>query len=146
MSLEIAITENTAALRDLIAALALQSPGAIAYAQQKALVLEPPEDAPAPEEKPKRRKAAPAAAPAVEAPAPAPTPPPEEPAAPAITFDDLKTAFLSLLISSKGRDAGVALLRDFGVGEGGKLSDIPADQWGRVMVEIHLRSLPEARS
>ncbi|MEY4402315.1 MAG: hypothetical protein RIR91_350 [Verrucomicrobiota bacterium] len=148
MTLEAAIAENTVAIRDLIAALSLRSPGAIAYAEQKAIVLEPP---PAPEAvevatppKAKRQRAEkPAeptpvvAEPTPVAPPPAPEPPPPPPPR-TVTYDEIKVPFLTQLVARKGRDAGAALLREFGVPDGGKLSDIPQEKWAAVVEAIAL--------
>ncbi len=149
MSIESMLAENTAAIRELIAAInatqtALQSPGARAYAEAKALVLEPAEPAPAvePEKKAKRSR--------VEKPTPAvtdPTPPVTEPAPELelvpepvveVTYEDIRVPFLTQLVARKGRDAGAALLLEFGVREGGKLSDIPKDRWPAVLAAIAL--------
>lgn len=150
MSLEAALIENTNALRELIAALSLRSPGAVAYAEAKAKVLEPVE-APAPAnygevvrnlsqpgpvavEKPKAKRAEkPAPEPVVEAPVAV------EPAAPALSYDDIKIPFLTQLVAKKGREAGAALLREFNVPDGGKLSDIPQAQWPAVLEAINVR-------
>ena len=136
------LAENTAAIRELIAAInatqtALQSPGARAYAQAKALVLEPEEPVaePEPEKKPKRQRA--------EKPAPATEPPPE-PEAPAVevTYEQIRQPFLTQLVAKKGRDAGAALLREFGVPDGGKLSDIPQARWPEVLTAINAQVFP----
>lgn len=161
MSIESMLAENTAAIRELIAAInatqtALQSPGARAYAEAKALVLEPAEPAPAvePEKKPKRSRVE-KSTPAVTEPTPVnllpdfdrPVPDGHTPtsyirAEPEpvveVTYDDIKVPFLTQLVAKKGRDAGAALLREFGVQDGGKLSDIPKDRWAAVLASIAL--------
>lgn len=128
MSLEIALAENTAAIRELIAAMSLRSPGAIAYAEQKAKVLEPAEPV---LEKPKAKRAE-KAAPVVEVP-----PPVAE--APALTYEDIRGPFLTQLVAKKGREEGAALLAEFGVPAGGKLSDIPQARWAEVLAAIKAR-------
>lgn len=130
MTLETALAENTAAIRELIAALSLRSPGAIAYAEQKAIVLEPPAAEPV-VEKPKAKRA--------EKPAPEPAP---APAAPAVTYEEIRGPFLTQLVAKKGREAGAELLREFGVADGGKLSDIPQARWGEVLEAINARVFP----
>lgn len=147
MSLEAAIAENTAAIRQLIAALAnqplpLEAVGALAYAQAKAINVEPPIAEPVQEVKPagKPRAAKPVATP----PASLPTVEaiPAEAASsevPALTYDDIKVPFLTQLVAKKGRDAGAQLLREFGVADGGKLSDIPAERWSEVLEAIASR-------
>lgn len=131
MSLEVAIAENTAALRALLAH--LQTGATITAALP---VAEPVEV-----QAPKARKAKPAA-PVVE-PTPAPEPvkveEPAAPAAPALTYDDIRIPFLTKLVAAHGRDAGVALLRDFGIAEGGKLTDVPQDKWPAVLEAINAR-------
>lgn len=136
MSLEVAIAENTAALRALLAHL---QTGPIAALPAPAAE---PAESPAPKAR-KARKAKPA--PVVEAaPAPAPEPvkveEPAKPAAPALTYDDVRIPFLTQLVARHGRDAGVALLRDFGVPEGGKLTDVPQEKWADVLAAINARS------
>lgn len=159
MSIESMLAENTAAIRELIAAInatqtALQSPGARAYAEAKALVLEPAE----PEKKAKRSRVE-KPTPAVTEPTPVnllpdfdrpvpdghtPTsyiraePTPEPAPVVEVTYDDIKVPFLTQLVAKKGRDAGAALLREFGVQDGGKLSDIPKDRWAAVLASIAL--------
>lgn len=129
MSLEVAITENTAAIRELIAAMSLRSPGAIAYAEAKAKVLEPVEPV---LEKPKAKRAE-KAAPAVEV-------TPEPPAPAALTYEDIRGPFLTQLVAKKGREEGAALLAEFGVPAGGKLSDIPEARWAEVLAAINARA------
>lgn len=137
MSIESLLAENTAAIRELIAAInasqtALQSPGARAYAQAKAIVLEPEEPvaepAPEPEKKAKRQRA--------EKPAPEPEPAVE------VTYEQIRQPFLTQLVAKKGRDAGAALLREFGVPDGGKLSDIPQARWREVLTAINAQVFP----
>ncbi len=133
MSLEVAITENTAAIRELIAAMSLRSPGAIAYAEAKAKVLEPAEPTPEPVlEKPKAKRAE-KAAPVAEV-------TPEPPAPSALTYEDIRGPFLTQLVAKKGREEGAALLAEFGVPAGGKLSDIPEARWSDVLAAINARA------
>ena len=129
MSLEDAIAANTAAIRDLIAALAAKP------VAEKAAAGEGENSAPPPAaEKPKRAKAEkPAPESVVEAPAAV------EPPAPAITYEDIRVPFLTNLVAKHGRDAGAALLEEFGVGAGGKLSEIPEARWVEVLASINAR-------
>lgn len=134
MSLEIALNENTLAIRQLIAALcavsALQPMPAPIAAQAQL------EEAPAPA-KAKRARAKAAPAPPAEEPVPLDTAPAT--VGPVLTYDDVKGPFLTDLVAKHGRAAGAQLLRDFGVPEGGKLSDIPADRWADVLAAIRER-------
>lgn len=109
MSLEQAIHENTAAIRDLIAAISKGVP--VTPAQVQAVVQEA-----APETKPAKKSAPPAAEPAAAQSTP-------EPAAPAveveascseITLADITTVVLALGKAGK-RDALVKLLGEYGV-------------------------------
>jgi hypothetical protein len=115
VSLEATIADNTAALRDLIAALAAQpvheAQTALQYFQAKAIYAEPPLDN---------------------------TPPS---LAPVVTYDELKSAFLNQLVLKHGRDAGAQLLSNFGVAAGGKLSDIDASRWDEVAEAIKALSV-----
>lgn len=117
MSLEDAIAANTAAIRDLIAALANRpaEPAAVA-------------------EKPKRARVGQIAP----EPTPDPAPAAVEPA-PALTYDAIRVPFLTQLVAKQGREAGAALLKQFGVADGGKLSDIPEAQWPAVLEAINAR-------
>jgi hypothetical protein len=109
MSLETALADNTAALRELHALLA----------RLNAAPAELP-DAP----KPQARSAAPTApsSPTAEV-APAAAPETSEPAAPA-TYDDVKRAIIEVS-KAKGRDAAVALLAEFGAAKGPDLQPTP---------------------
>lgn len=136
MSLELAIAENTAALRALLA-----------HLQSGAVAAPPAPVSEAPVAKARKAKPAPVVeappAPVVEA-APAPEPvkveEPAAPPAPALTYDDVKIVFLTQLVARHGRDAGVALLKEFGVPEGGKLTDVPPEKWPDVVAAINARS------
>jgi hypothetical protein len=111
MSLETALADNTAALRELHALLARVSIPAAAEA--------PPA--------PKSRSAAPTAptaptsptAEAAPAVAPATTAAASEP-----TYDDVKRAIIAVS-AKKGRDAAVALLAEFGAAKGPDLQGTP---------------------
>ena len=132
MSLEESIQENTAAIRQLIAALANQplplvAQDALAYAQEKAIEVEPPQEATPAK---RTRQAKPVAVPA--------DPLPTEPATTLLPYDAIKVPFLTKLIAKKGREAGAALLAEFGV-VGGKLSDIPQERWVDVLESIEAR-------
>ena len=138
MSLEATIAENTAAIRQLIAALAnqplpLQATGALAYAQAKAVEVEPvAEVAPA-----KKPVGSPPATPSPTKPVADSTAATASPSEPQLTYDDIKVPFLTKLVAQKGREAGAALLRHFGVPDGGKLSDIPSPRWAEVLKSIN---------
>jgi hypothetical protein len=108
MSIELALADNTAALRELAALLARVSVPAAAEA--------PPA--------PKSRSAAPTAptSPTAEvepAAAPATTVAASEP-----TYDDIKRAIIAVS-AKKGRDAAVALLAEFGAAKGPDLQGTP---------------------
>lgn len=120
MTLEAAIQENTSAIRELIAAISKGIP--TTTAQVAAVVAEAPQ-ASAPTKEPeapaKPEPAAPAASQATSAPAPAAS-------APAPSYEDVKHAIVKLS-GSKGRDAVVTLLKDFGAGKG---PDLKPEQFG----------------
>lgn len=116
MSLEEAIAANTAAIRDLIAALGSRP--------AKAAVAEKPKQV-------RGEKSAPEAEAAPEAPVVQAEP------ATVLTYDDIRVPFLTHLVAKKGRDAGAALLKQFGVAEGGKLSDVPEARWAEVLAAIN---------
>lgn len=132
MSLEIAIQENTNALRDLIVAI---SKGIPTTAAQVAEVVA---QAPA-EKKPAAAKEAAPSSGGTNASAASAAPSDTGASAPAkaLVYDDIKKPFLSL-VNAKGRDAGAALLLQFGVDAtaGGKLTAIPADQYADVLAAI----------
>lgn len=115
MSIEQAIADNTAALRDLIAVLSKQSAVAtVAPKQEKA------------KPEPKVEKAP--EAPKVEAPAPQDAPPADAP----IDFEAVKGPFLELC-KVRGADAGRNLLSGFGVA---KLSEIKPAEYGAALSAI----------
>lgn len=103
MSLEQAIQENTAAIRELIAALGKGAPSQAAAPVETATVEEPKVEKPAKEKKQQ---------------APAATPESKEEAAPAadeqapVSYDDCAQA-VTKLAKTKGRPAAVALLGQF---------------------------------
>ena len=106
MSLEQAIQENTAAIRELIAALGAGATSQAAAPEETATVDEPQTDAKPAKEK---KQSAPAA-----------TPEPKEEAAPAadepapVSYDDCAQSVIKLS-KSKGRPTAVALLGQFGL-------------------------------
>jgi len=113
MSIETALAENTAALRELHALLARISV--------------PATEGPAPAPKTQARSAAPTAptpptVAAEPAAAPATKAEPSEPAA--LTYDDVKRAIIEVS-KAKGRDAAVALLAEFGATKGPDLQATP---------------------
>lgn len=144
MSLEESIQANTAALRALIATLATQQLPLPAPVPAPAV-------APAAEKPPAKKRATPATTPAAAATptASSPTASAEpaqafpfdrtEPATILMPYEAIKVPFLTKLVPQLGRDAAAELLRDFGVPEGGKLSDIPAEKWPLVLEEIEAR-------
>ena len=105
MSLEQAIQENTAAIRELIAALGKGAPSQAAAPTETATVEEPKVEKPAKEKK-------------QQAPAAAAMPESKEEAAPAadepapVSYDDCAQA-VTKLAKTKGRPAAVALLGQF---------------------------------
>lgn len=128
--LEIAIQENTAALRELLAALKAGVPTTPAVAQEvKAQEVVKESKKSAPVEKP------------ASSPSGATPPTVVDTAAPAaeVDYEAIKRPFLAL-VNTKGRDAAAALLAQFGVdaGKGGKLSDIPADKYADVLAAIEV--------
>ena len=133
MSLEIAIQENTAALRDLIKAI---SNGIPTTAQQVAAVVEEAAEvkAEAPAKTEKKAKAEKAKTPKVEQ---AATPEPKEEAAPAAddepdaTYQDAAAA-ITALSKTKGRDAAVALLKKFGAS---KLPEVKPEDFAAIVAE-----------
>lgn len=123
MSLELAIQENTAAIRELIAALTVSS------AAQVTLLAEATAPAkPAPAKKAVKAEPAPAPAPEIKAEEPvAPAPAPA--AEPAIPYSNVATA-VTELAKTKGRQAAVDLLTSFGVA---KATELKAEQYGAVI-------------
>lgn len=117
MSLEVAINENTQAIRELIAALAK---GQTPTAAQVQAVREEVTQA----EKPKA-KAEPKPAPEASAPTPAET----FPDTPGVTYQDAAAA-ITKLSRTKGRDAAVALLYRF---KASKLPDVQPDQYFEII-------------
>lgn len=124
MSLELAIQENTNALRDLLAALKSGVPTTAAVAHE---VKEAKKSAPA--EKTASSESGATQQTATETDAPAAV----------LDYEAIKKPFLAL-VNKKGRDAAAALLNQFGVdaGKGGKLSDIPADKYADVLAAIEV--------
>lgn len=128
MSLEQAIQANTAALRDLIAAIANGIP---TTAQQVAAVVEEAkvEEKPAKKGKPEKTEA-----PKQEV---AATPEPKEEAAPVAddapeaTYQDAAAA-ITALSKAKGRDAAVALLKKFGAS---KLPEVKPEDFATIVAD-----------
>lgn len=135
MSLEIALQENTAAIRELIAAI---SKGIPTTAQQVAAVVQEAqvEDKPAKAEK--KAKAEKAESAKVE---PAVTQEPKADAAPAadeegpvepeVTYQDAAAA-ITQLSKVKGRDAAVALLKKFGAS---KLPEVKPEDFAAIVAD-----------
>lgn len=110
MSLEATIAENTAAIRDLIAALAKAPAGYV----------EVPDLAPAPAPKTEKPKAEPAPA-AAEKPKAEPKTEPKPEAKPAgVEYAEVQTAILALN-KAKGRDVVLEVLGRFGATKGPEL-------------------------
>jgi hypothetical protein len=63
---------------------------------------------------------------------PTPPPPPEKKAAPALTMDEVRTAFLGFA-SRKGRDAAVALLAKF---KAAKLGEVEPSRYAEIMKHL----------
>lgn len=137
MSLEIALQENTNAIRELIATIANGIP--TTGAQVAAVVAEAPAQAKA-EKKPaaaeKATQSSGGTKPSETSAAPSDTGASAE--AKTLVYDDIKKPFLSL-VSAKGRDAGAALLLQFGVdaSKGGKLTEIPVEKYAEVLEAIN---------
>ena len=108
MSLEQAIQENTAAIRELIAALGKGAPSQVAAPVETATVEEPNADAKPTKEK---KQSAPAATPEQKDDAAAVADEPASEAAP-VSYDDCAQA-VTKLAKTKGRPAAVALLGQF---------------------------------
>ena len=118
MSLELAIQENTAALRELIARLTTVPAAAQVAKVEKETTAKKSEQV----------KAAPAAT--------APSTPSEDGNADAkITYEVLSKEFLTL-VNSKGRDLAVDVLTQLGVPAGKKLSHLTEDQYPAAMSVI----------
>lgn len=143
MTLEAAIAENTAAVRELIAQLrsgtALQQPTAEAIdANIKALNAAQAQEAAAPKPTPAAKPAAPAPTPpTAEAPASAPSPRANEPADPpsaeahADAPDYAATArAINTLVKAKGRQAAVDVLASF---KASTLKDVQPAQYAAVI-------------
>ena len=126
MSIEQALAENTAAIRELIEAIKTGVP--TTAAQVEAVVTEAKVEAPAAEEKVKQEEHAPepkAEAPAAKEEKPARVELPRE----EVSYDQVKDAIIGLS-KTKGRAAAVAVLDQFGVDVATKLT---ADQYPAVV-------------
>lgn len=130
MSLEIAIQENTSAIRELIAAIANGIP--TTNAQVAAVVAETPTKAKAPTKAKEPETTLPG-----KAVWPFPTPGVQTLT---VDFETVKKPFLAL-VNKKGRDAGVAILTAFGVPTGGKLGDIPVEKFAEALAAIEKASM-----
>lgn len=122
MSIEQALAENTAAIRELIEAIKNGVP--TTTAQVEAVAAE------AKAEKPKAEKKAEAPKPEAEAePAATPEPKTEPAAAEAVDYDTVAKA-ITRLSRAKGRDAAVAVLAQF---DAKKLPDVAPEQFADVL-------------
>lgn len=119
MSLEATIQENTAAIRELIAAIAKGLP--VTGAQVAAVVAEAPAEVA--KEKP----------PAPKTEAKAETPAPAEEAPKLATYEDVRKA-INDLAKAKGRDAVVGVLGQFGAAKG---PDVKPEQYAAFVVAAH---------
>ena len=117
MSLEVAINENTQAIRELIAALAkgqTPTPAQVEAVREEIAQVEKPQAKAKPE------------------PAPEPKPEPTAetvPDTPSVTYQDAAAA-ITKLSRTKGRDAAVALLYRF---KASKLPDVQPDQYFEII-------------
>lgn len=139
MSLELAIQENTSAIRELIAAIANGVPTtgaqvAAVVSEAPAATVEPPK--PAAAEKVSQSSGGTNESGASAAPSDT-----GATAAP-IDYEAIKKPFLAL-VNKKGREAAATLLSQFGIdaGKGGKLSDITADKYADVLAAIEAASV-----
>jgi membrane-bound ClpP family serine protease len=123
MSLELAITENTNAIRDLIAALG--NGQHVTQAQVAAVVKEAKPKA---EKKQETAKPEAASTPTTVEPAAAPEPKAEN-SAQAATYNDAADA-VTKLARTKGRDAAIAVLSKFGAA---KLPDVKPEDFAAVI-------------
>lgn len=122
MSLEQALADNTAAIRELIAALAHQAPAAPKAAKAEKAAATPPAPAPAPVE------------PAAPAPAPA------SPSEPAVDYATLQKAVFAL--AGKSREAAAAVAQSFGVKT---FKELDASRWGEALAAVNAK-LAEAEA
>lgn len=131
MSLEIAIQENTKAIRELIAAI---SNGIPTTAAQVAAVVQEAQVEEKPAKTEKKAKAEKAETPKAET---AATPEPKADAAPAaddapeVTYQDAAAA-ITQLSKVKGRDAAVALLKKFGAS---KLPEVKPEDFAAIVAD-----------
>lgn len=132
MSLELAIQENTSALRDLIARLTTTSATTIAMTGAEYLAkLDAPVADKAEAKKPADTQTAAETKAATTAPA---AESPSEPSAPAIDYaKDVKPLLLKVS-ASRGRDALINLLGSFGVAKGDQL---PANKLPEVVAAVN---------
>lgn len=138
MSLEIAIQENTAAIRELIKAI---SNGIPTTAQQVAAVVEEATEvkAEAPAKTEKKAKAEKTESAKVEQ---AATPEPKADVAPAaddapeVTYQDAANA-ITALSKTKGRDAAVALLKKYGAS---KLPEVKPEDFAAIVADAKAAS------
>ena len=147
MTLEAAIAENTAAVRELIAQLrsgtALQQPTAEAIdANIKALNAAQAQEAAAPKPTPAAKPAAPAPTPpTAEAPASAPSPRANEPPSPPAAAEALDYATtakaVNALVKASGRQAAVDVLASFGAAT---LKDVQPAQYAAVVAACNAKA------
>lgn len=125
MSLEIALQENTTALREMMAVMA-RLPAAPAAEVKAEVKMSTPAGA---------KVAAPSTHPASAAKAVAAT-------SKAPPFPEIVTQFVAM-VKAKGPDSAAELLTHFGLdaAAGGKLSHIPADRHAELVAEIAARSV-----
>jgi hypothetical protein len=127
--LEQAITENTSAIRDLIAAISKGIPttaAQVAAVVQESPAVEVKKPAPAP-----AQKAVATTPPIVEAPVAATTTEPTSAPTSPVDFNMLKTAFLALVQTN--REKAVGALAKFGIA---KLSDAKPEQYAEILAAV----------
>ena len=130
MSLEQALAENTAAVRELIAALK-NSPLPVSFAEPVKVAAAPVEEKPKAEAKKPVEKAVvtePAATPTTAEVSAAPESKASE-SEPAPSLEEVTVAFKAL-VGTKGRDAAIELLAEFGAA---RLGELPADKYAAFM-------------
>jgi len=132
MSLEAALLENTATLRELITHLSGVKAANDDTAKKPALTVVGTPTAAKTEKAQAIKTEAVKAEPVKESPS-------EK--AKVLTFDDVRIPFVAMA-SKKGSPVVVALLAEFGVdaAKGGKLSAIPSEKWPEVLVAIQKAS------
>lgn len=135
MSLEQALIDNTAAIRELIAAI---SNGIPTTAQQVVAVVEEAkvEEKPAKKGKPEKAETPKQEAAATPEPKEEVAPAADEDEGPVATYQDAATA-ITQLSKVKGRDAAVALLKKFGAS---KLPEVKPEDFNAIVAEANAQA------